>query len=367
MRILILLTILIVLTSCENAQIMDDVIGEASPASVYDDLPEITISPNLETGMYRMNVDRLSKSNSHLESVYIQKWGALLVLNILRINFNPQPRMHTTDNQDIIRSGEKMVVEITGPAETTTKEYGSTIHHIIEYEGVAIVNLTRPHIVFEASPLNGSENEQEEEREENNGARDSDEEEEREENNGARDSDEEEEREENNGARDSDEEEEREENNGARDSDEEEEREENNGARDSDEEEEREENNGARDSDEEEEREEDIEDIPGYGTLNEAQIEALRKFRKGDKVIVRRDVDVGLLILNNPNGSQSGGMFPGETGEIISDPKIAGNVVWFEIRWDAPVKDPRSGCGVNKTLCEGWSAAVARNDFKLLE
>ena len=359
MRILILLTILIVLTSCENAQIMDDVIGERPPRSVYDDLPEITISPNLETGMYRMNIDRFSESNSHLESVYIQKWGALLVLNILRINFNPQPRMHTTDNQDVIRSGEKIVVEITGPAKTTTKKYDSTIHHVIEYEGVAIVNLTRPHIVFEASPLNGPDAD--------NGARDNGQEEKPSEDNGARDNGQEEKPSEDNGARDNGQEEKPSEDNGARDNGQEEKPSEDNGARDNGQEEKPSEDNGARDNGQEEGREEDIKDIPGYDTLNEAQIEALRKFRKGDKVIVRRGVDVGLLILNNPNGSRSGGMFPGETGTIISDPKIAGKLAWFEIRWDAPVKDPRSGCGENKTLCEGWSAAVARNDFKLLD
>ena len=60
-------------------------------------------------------------------------------------------------------------------------------------------------------------------------------------------------------------------------------------------------------------------------------------------------------------------MFDGETGTILSEGKVDEGLVWFDIRWDAPVKDPRSGCGIGKEICIGWSIAIDRDGTEVLD
>lgn len=87
---------------------------------------------------------------------------------------------------------------------------------------------------------------------------------------------------------------------------------------------------------------------------------------KGAWVIVKNTLDDGLILRNGPAGNQIGGMFDGETGKIISDGETTRGLVWYEIEWDKPVKNPKSGCG-DRNVCIGWSVAVLDNGTEVLE
>ena len=287
MRYLILLMVLLALVSCDRGQepVTGTVIDVMMPESSHPEFPEITISSTLEPGEYRMKIDGFVENESRLESVYIQQWGALFVLEVLRIRFNPQLWLRTEDNEMVVLSDEEIVIKITGPPEIVSRTVGGTIHNVIEYQGVAIVNLTRPYIVFETSPpieLDNDDDDADLHLQENG------------------------------------------------------------------------------DDDE-------VISMPeGVETLDDAQRAALLKFGKNDRVVVKNTLDDGLRIRNVPDGTRIGGMFNDETGTIISDPKIADNYVWFEIEWDRPVKDPRSGCG-DRDVCVGWSVAVIRDGTEVLD
>ena len=86
----------------------------------------------------------------------------------------------------------------------------------------------------------------------------------------------------------------------------------------------------------------------------------------GDRVIVRNTLNLGIRIRSAPNEDRIGGMFDGETGVIISGPEKFRGLTWFEIKWDAPVKNPQSGCGVGQTVCIGWSAEVVENGTRVI-
>ena len=107
--------------------------------------------------------------------------------------------------------------------------------------------------------------------------------------------------------------------------------------------------------------------IEGAENLGEAQLGALLVFGKNDRIIVKNTLEVGLKIREDPNGKRSGGMFDGETGRIISEAEIEDGLVWFEIEWEAPVKNPDSGCGEGKKVCIGWSVAVLRDGTEVLD
>ena len=119
---------------------------------------------------------------------------------------------------------------------------------------------------------------------------------------------------------------------------------------------------------EEEEFEEfDNGDLPeGAEGLDEAQLEALRVFRKNDRIIVKDTIKT-LNIRMPANGEAIGGMRSGETGKILSEAEIENGYVWFHIEWDAPVKNRLSGCGIGKKVCIGWSVAVLRDGTKVLD
>ena len=87
---------------------------------------------------------------------------------------------------------------------------------------------------------------------------------------------------------------------------------------------------------------------------------------KNDKVIVINTLNIGLSIRDVPAGIRIGGMFNGETGTVISDPKSADGLSWVQIEWDRPVKNPDSGCG-DREVCIGWSAVALEDNTALLE
>ena len=87
---------------------------------------------------------------------------------------------------------------------------------------------------------------------------------------------------------------------------------------------------------------------------------------KNDRIIVINTLNDGLRIRDAPGGIRIGGMFDGETGTIISDPKMADGLVWFKIEWDRPVKDHRSGCG-DRDVCVGWSVEVTGDGTEVLD
>ena len=81
----------------------------------------------------------------------------------------------------------------------------------------------------------------------------------------------------------------------------------------------------------------------------------------GDEIIVRNTLDDGIRIRKVPWGDRIGGMFDGETGIVISGPRESRGLTWVEIKWDAPVKNPLSGCGIPAKVCIGWSAVFFKN------
>ena len=86
----------------------------------------------------------------------------------------------------------------------------------------------------------------------------------------------------------------------------------------------------------------------------------------GDRVIVRQTAGHGIRIRDVPYGDRIGGMFDGETGIIISGPREVRDLTWVEIKWDAPVKNPQSGCGIGANVCIGWSAVVVENGTQVI-
>ena len=117
----------------------------------------------------------------------------------------------------------------------------------------------------------------------------------------------------------------------------------------------------------EEEEEEDNGDLPGGAEdLDEAQFGALLVFGKNDRIIVKDTIKT-LNIRMPANGEAIGGMRSGETGKILSEGEIEDGLVWFHIEWDAPVKNPLSGCGIGKEVCIGWSVAVLRDGTEVLD
>ena len=118
---------------------------------------------------------------------------------------------------------------------------------------------------------------------------------------------------------------------------------------------------------EEEEVEVDNGNVPeGAENLDEAQLGALLVFGKNDRIIVKDTIKT-LNIRDPAGGAAIGGMRSGETGRILSEGEIEDGLVWFHIEWDAPVKNPLSGCGIGKKVCIGWSVAVLRDGTEVLD
>lgn len=86
----------------------------------------------------------------------------------------------------------------------------------------------------------------------------------------------------------------------------------------------------------------------------------------GDEVVVRNTLDLGIRIRNTPGGDRIGGMFDGETGVVVSGPRESRGLIWVEIEWDAPVKNPKSGCGIGKNVCIGWSAVFVEDGTRVI-
>lgn len=308
MRFFILLTVLLALVSCDSQQkpitgpVMDAMLDEP------DEFPEITISPvhqALQPGTYRIILNGFEQRHSRLQSVYISS-GSGDVLDVLRIKFNPQPWIFTEDNELVVRLGEEIVVGINSGPKTFTEELGTETRNVIEYEGIAIANLTRSNIIFQASPSVASDGDDDVPPQRDDDDDNEDDVPPR---------------------------------------------------RDDDDE----------DDGEEPPPTDPVTPMPdGIETLDNHQRAALQKFGKNDKVTVKNTLNIGLRIRNAPDGTRIGGMFDGETGTIISDPEIANGYVWFEIEWDRPVKNPNSGCG-DRDVCVGWSVAVIRDGTEVLD
>ena len=95
-------------------------------------------------------------------------------------------------------------------------------------------------------------------------------------------------------------------------------------------------------------------------------VEPSYPLKVGDRIIIRNTLDLGIRIRSAPNEDRIGGMFDGETGRIISGPKKFRGLTWFEIEWDAPVKNPQSGCGADETICIGWSAEIVEDGTRVI-
>ena len=141
MRFFIFLTLLLTLVSCG---------GEDS-----EEIEEITqgaFDETLQPGTYRITPDDFKESASRLQSVYISSSDNDDVFDILRIKFDPQPWIRTEDDESVIVSGEEIFVAIRSGPRVLTEELGTATHNVIEYDGVAISNRKRPHIIFTPSP-----------------------------------------------------------------------------------------------------------------------------------------------------------------------------------------------------------------------
>ena len=96
------------------------------------------------------------------------------------------------------------------------------------------------------------------------------------------------------------------------------------------------------------------------------QVEPSPIFRVGDRIFVRNTGDDGIRIRYPLGGGRIGGMFDGETGVVISDSREFRGLIWVEIKWDAPVKNPDSGCGIGANVCMGWSAVIVENGTQVI-
>ena len=90
------------------------------------------------------------------------------------------------------------------------------------------------------------------------------------------------------------------------------------------------------------------------------------ELRIDDRVVVRNTLDLGIRIRDAPEGDRIGGMFDGETGIVVSGPREFRGLTWVEIEWDAPVKNPQSGCGIGKNVCIGWSAVFIEDGTQVI-
>ena len=148
MRYFILLTLLLALVSCG----VDPEENEA-PDSEIQEITHELFHETLQPGMYRITPDDFRQSASRLQLVYIRSSNRGDVLDILCIKFDPKPWMFTEDDEPVILHGEEILVGIKSGSKVFTEEldYMET-YNVIEYEGVAISNRKRPHIVFMPSP-----------------------------------------------------------------------------------------------------------------------------------------------------------------------------------------------------------------------
>ena len=90
----------------------------------------------------------------------------------------------------------------------------------------------------------------------------------------------------------------------------------------------------------------------------------------GDKVILKNASNHGVHVrdpagLHLGEANIIGHMFTDATGTIVQGPEWVGDLIWFEVRWDAIGK---GRCEINgRNPCTGWSAAVSPNDNRFLD
>ena len=90
----------------------------------------------------------------------------------------------------------------------------------------------------------------------------------------------------------------------------------------------------------------------------------------GDKVILKNASNHGVHVrdpagLHLGEANIIGHMFTDATGTIVQGPEWVGDLIWFEVRWDAIGK---GRCEINgRNPCIGWTAAVSPNDNRFLD
>ena len=148
MRFFILLMFLFALVSCG----IDPKENEA-PDSEIQEITHELFHETLQPGTYRITPDDFTQRDSRLKLVYIRSSNRGDVLDILYIKFDPEPWMFTEDDEQVIFHGEEILVGIKSDSKVFTEELDNMeIYNVVKYEGIAISNMKRPHIVFTPSP-----------------------------------------------------------------------------------------------------------------------------------------------------------------------------------------------------------------------
>ena len=148
MRFFILLTLLFALVSCG----IDPQENGAQDSEIQEITHEL-FHETLHPGLYRITPDDFMQRGSHLQLVYIRSSNRSDVLDILCIKFDPEPWMFTEDDEQVILHGEEILVGIKSDSTVFTEELDNMeTYNVVEYEGIAISNVKRPHIVFRPSP-----------------------------------------------------------------------------------------------------------------------------------------------------------------------------------------------------------------------
>lgn len=126
---------------------------EPSLVDMYQSLPEISLSTELEPGKYRISPTDVHDSG-HKITRLVKVIGDNKTDEIqVRIVLSPQPWFVTADGDRVIGGNwqdyDEIVVEIKRKIEVHEEPKGRFIITLHDYEGVVLLNLSQPHHLFE--------------------------------------------------------------------------------------------------------------------------------------------------------------------------------------------------------------------------
>ena len=122
---------------------------EPTLVDMYQTLPEILLSPELEPGKYRILPTRVRRSNYKITTFHKTIGDATTDSTEVRIVLNRQPWSETAEGKPVIEHDDEIVVDIVRKIQVYDEPRGRFTRTYHEYEGVALLNLTRPERLFE--------------------------------------------------------------------------------------------------------------------------------------------------------------------------------------------------------------------------
>ena len=122
---------------------------EPTLVDMYQTLPEILSSPELEPGKYRIIPTSVGRSDSKITTFYKTIGDTTTDSTEVLIVLNRQPWNETSEGKQVIERDDEIVVEIVRKIRVNDEPRGRFTHTYHEYEGIALLNLTRPERLFE--------------------------------------------------------------------------------------------------------------------------------------------------------------------------------------------------------------------------